>query len=259
MPPAYRFLSWAIDFFLPRSCPLCQANLSYENAQVICNACKKSLEKTPPPWCPKCGKPFSSEVSLSHSPHHTCEDCQKNPPAFDSARAFGPYNGLLREMIHLMKYKGFTTLGSEFGLMLGHLAKREFKNPLPREEIVITFVPIDWVRWKERGFDQAKILAHQTAQQLGLDFMETLERKKTTPPQTNLPASRRRKNLKGVFSVRDPEAVSGKRILLLDDVLTTGSTASACARELKESGAISVDVLTICHTVLQPLLSSHTV
>lgn len=105
--------------------------------------------------------------------------------------------------------------------------------------------------WKERGFDQARLLAQSTAGRLGVAFAPTLERRAPSAPQTRLTAKRRRKNLRGVFSSLNPPASEGKRVILIDDVLTTGSTASACARELKIAGALSVSVLTICHTVIK--------
>lgn len=189
-------------------------------------------------------------MTLAYSPNHLCEECQKFPPVYDSARAVGPYDGLFRELIHLMKYQGYTLVASELGAMLGQLAERELQEPPPPEDILVTFVPIDRDRWKKRGFDQAKVLAQSTAKHLEAKLAETMTRNKSTSPQTSLSASQRKKNLRGVFSVISPEAVSGKRVLLVDDVLTTGSTASACARELKKAGAASVDVLTVCHTIL---------
>ena len=255
MQPHLKYLSWAIDFFIPRSCPLCQDPHPYGTREVLCRTCQTALERSEPPWCPKCGKPFHSRMTLAHSPNHICEDCQKFPPFYDSARSVGPYNGLFRELIHLMKYRGYTSVATELGAMLSHLARRELRKPLPPENILVTFVPIDRDRWKDRGFDQAKILAQSTARHLEMNFAETIVRKKTTSPQTSLSASRRKKSLRGVFSVKSPDSVTGKRVLLVDDVITTGSTASACARELKQAGAASVDVLTACHTLSNKLIS----
>lgn len=257
MPPHLKYLSWAIDFLIPRACPLCHVTHPYGSGEVLCRACQDSLERTEPPWCPKCGKPFRSVMTLTYSPNHWCEDCQKFPPAYDSARAVGPYDGLFRDLIHLMKFRGFTSVASELGTMLGQLAIREMQESIPLEDILVTYVPIDHERWKQRGFDQAKILAQSTAKHLGVKFAGTMNRKRNISPQTSLSASKRKKNLRGVFSAASPEVVSKMRVLLIDDVLTTGSTASACARELHKAGAESVDVLTVCHTVLQGLISPN--
>lgn len=251
MPLSLKNISWVIDFLLPRTCPLCHEPRSYGKKGIICLSCQDSLERSSPPWCSKCGKPFRSEVTLSHSPDHVCEECQKSPPEFDSARSIGPYDGLFRELIHLMKYKGYTSVAVELGAMLSGLARREIRESLAPENILITFVPIDHERWKIRGFDQAKVLARSTGKYLGLPFAATIVRKKSTPPQSSLSATKRKKIFRGVFLAKSLGLVYGKRVILIDDVLTTGSTASACARELKKAGAASVDVLTVCHTLLQ--------
>ena len=137
------------------------------------------------------------------------------------------------------------------GAEMGRLGKEGFPEFVADECALVTFVPIDRKRWKERGYDQAKFLAQGIARDLKMNIAATLERKSVATPQTRLPARQRRKILRGVFSASEPARISGKRILLVDDVLTTGSTVSACARGLKKAGAASVEVLTICHTVAQ--------
>ena len=250
-------LGHAVDFLIPRACPICDSPHSFGEENVICSDCEDSLERTQPPWCPSCGKPFRSPEALKFSPQHICEECQNYPPSFDSARALGPFAGLFRELIHLMKYQGHTKIAVEMGTWLGQLAEREINaDSFPsQDELLITFVPINRERWKRRGYDQSQVLAISAAKYLELNCVKTLVRKKPSSSQTTLSAHYRKKNLKGVFAVKSPQTVLEKRILLIDDVLTTGSTASACARELKRSGAASVDVLTVCHTILRDLIS----
>jgi ComF family protein len=154
-------------------------------------------------------------------------------------------------LIQLIKYHGRPTISVELGKELALLASQEFPGLVSEEDTLVTFVPIDQERWRERGFDQAKILAQSTAEHLKLKYSPTIERQKSVSPQTRLSASQRRRNLRGVFSILKPESVPGKNVLLVDDVLTTGSTVSACSRVLKQAGAKSVCVLTICHTVVQ--------
>ena len=172
------------------------------------------------------------------------------PALVRSRRAFGPYEGSLRELIQLIKFRGYTSLATELGSELSRLAREEYPEIISSNSL-ITHVPIARDRWREHGFDQAKILAQSTAGHLGVAFVSTLERVVSSSPQTRLPASARRKTLRGVFSTPSAERVSGKNVILVDDVLTTGSTAGACSRVLKKSGAASVSVLTICHTVIQ--------
>ena len=249
MPPLLKILAGIPDLFIPRVCLLCKEPQTFGNGHSVCEPCVQSLERTLPPWCPVCGKPFRSRATLAHSPDHLCAECEENPPAYDTARSFGPFDGTLRELIYLVKYQGYASIASEMGAEMGGLAKQEFPDFVADENALVTFVPIDRKRWKERGYDQAKILAQGIARDLKMNIAATLERKSVSTPQTRLPARQRRKILRGVFSASEPARISGKRILLVDDVLTTGSTVSACARELKKAGAASVEVLTICHTV----------
>lgn len=248
MPLTRKILSGIADFFIPRHCPLCQATLPFGEGRIVCAPCLDSLERLSSPWCPKCGKPFASEATLSHAPDHLCADCRNGGRAFDRARALGPHEGLIREMVHLLKFRGRASLAREIGPALARLARREFPETAAADGAIVTFVPVDPVRWRERGYDQAMLLARETAAELGLPWEKLLERAGTAPSQTGLPAGRRKRNLRGVFAVPAPERVLGRPILLVDDVFTTGSTASACARSLKRAGAEGVDILTVCHT-----------
>ncbi len=117
------------------------------------------------------------------------------------------------------------------------------------ENVVVTHVPIDPARWKTRGFDQSLLLALRTAKLLGAPHAHCLERVRSTRSQTGLSARERRRNLRGVFRVRSGrtrQQIESATCLLIDDVVTTGSTASACARELKKAGADAVCLLTVC-------------
>ena len=140
------------------------------------------------------------------------------------------------------------------GMNEGHLSRiREaFPDTAEAPDTVVTFVPILPARWRQRGFDQAAVLGQKTARLLGLPFLRTLERAASTVPQTGLRGRERRKNLKRAFSVPDASPIEGKRILLVDDVLTTGATAENCAKALKKVGAKRVAVLTLAR-VIEPL------
>lgn len=238
-------LSGALDFLLPRGCPLCGAALGLGSPRAVCPPCLEGLERLRPPWCPCCGKPFASELALAHSPGHLCAACRESPPAFDLARAVGPMEGQLRELIHHYKFQGRAAVARELGPLLGQLAEEELGGRLAGEEPRVTHVPISPARWRERGFDQSELLARRAAEWLGLPFETTLERRKETSPQTGLPGRQRRRNLRGAFGLRKGAEAAGKRFLLVDDVLTTGSTASACAHALKAAGAEAVWVVTV--------------
>lgn len=239
-------LSGALDFLLPRACPLCGGSLSLGSPRAVCQPCLDSLDRVHPPWCPRCGKPFASDLTLAYSPDHLCAACREEPPAFDFARAIGPMEGQLRELVHLYKFQGRAAVARELGPLLGQLAREELDGQLAGGGVRVTHVPIAPARWQERGYDQSELLARRTAEWLGLPFEPTLKRQKDTPPQTGLPARQRRRNLRGVFGTLDGIDIADTSYLLIDDVLTTGSTASACAHALKRAGAGAVWVVTVC-------------
>jgi ComF family protein len=158
---------------------------------------------------------------------------------FDAAYAFGSYESTLRKLIQLFKYGRVKTLSAPLGAMLA--------DALPREKAYdfILPMPMHWRRRWSRGFNQADLLARVLARRLNLPVTAAVRRAKATPAQAGLTAAQRRANMSGAFIVVKKEAVQGKRVLLVDDVFTTGATAGACARVLKRAGAAHITVLTV--------------
>jgi len=158
---------------------------------------------------------------------------------FDAAYSYGGYEGPLRDLVHLFKYRRVRSLEKPLGRMVA-LA-------LPREEQVdlIIPVPMHWWRKWNRGFNQAELLARVVARRTGIPAARVLKRGRRTPAQAGLSLAQRRDNLTGAFRVPVRKRVEGRRVLLVDDVLTTGATASACAAALKRAGARSVVLLTL--------------
>ncbi len=216
---------------------------------AICTPCADAFERFKPPWCPRCGRPFHSQAALSHFPAHVCAPCQQDDLHYDKARAIGAFEGSLRELVHLLKFGGVTKLARALAPHLADLATSEFGVGEETPNVILTHVPIDPARWRTRGFDQALLLSLQTAEHLGKPHARLLERAKPGRSQTGLSGRERRRNMRGVFRVRSGgvrEKLASATCILIDDVVTTGSTASACARELKKSGANAVHLLTIC-------------
>ena len=246
-----RIIGAAIDFLIPPKCLLCSASMAIGDPHAICASCADAFERFEPPWCPRCGNPYHSLTTLAHSPAHVCADCLETGHHYDMARAIGAYEGSLRESVQLFKFQGFTKLAREFAPHLAKLATDEFGVDGDARNVVVTHVPIDPARWRTRGFDQAMLLALMTAECLERPHADFLVRAKETRSQTGLSARERRRNMRGVFRVR-PKAARQKleaaTCILVDDVVTTGSTASACARELKKAGAEAVHLLTICRS-----------
>ena len=246
-----RLIGAATDFLIPPKCLLCSASMQIGDPHAICAPCTDAFERFEPPWCPRCGNPFHSLTTLAHSPAHVCSDCLENGHHYDMARAIGAYEDSLRESVHLFKFQGFTKLAREFAPHLAKLATDEFGAGEDARKVLVTHVPIDPARWRVRGFDQAMLLALRTAEHLGKPHADCLERAKETRSQTGLSGRERRRNMRGVFRVRPNQArreLEAATCILVDDVVTTGSTASACARELKKAGAEAVHLLTICRS-----------
>ena len=168
-----------------------------------------------------------------------CALCLEGTRGFDAAYSFGAYDGRLRDLIHLFKYAGVRSLAKPLGRMAN--------AALPRTEPVdlIVPVPMHWLRRWRRGFNQAESLARVVSRRTGLGVCTALRRTRKTAAQAVLTHAERRENLAGVFRVPRPEIVRGKTILLMDDVFTTGATASACAQVLKKAGAKAVILLTL--------------
>jgi len=172
---------------------------------------------------------------------------------FDAAYSWGAYEGRLRDLIHLFKYGGIRPLGKVLGEWMA-LA-------MPREERFdrIVPVPLHWVKRCRRGFNQSELLARAIARRYGMPVSPVLRRVRATAVQAGLSHSARRANVEGAFRVRRGVSLEGLRVLLVDDVMTTGATASACARALKQAGARYVAVLTLARADRRPLAATGVV
>ncbi|MBI2818934.1 MAG: ComF family protein [Acidobacteria bacterium] len=184
---------------------------------------------------------FLDHPSLLHGTA-LCGYCRHGVFGFERARSFGAYDGALREILQQYKYQGYRPLARPLGDRLAQTFKRLHDGPLD----LILPVPLHRRRERERGFNQAGLLAERVGKLSGIRLGgKDCVRARDTPPQAGLRAAERRKNVKGAFAVPHPERVRGRRILLVDDVLTTGATADACARALMAAGAKGVWVLTL--------------
>jgi ComF family protein len=161
---------------------------------------------------------------------------------FDAAYSFGAYEGVLRELVHLLKYRGVHTLAGPLGGMMA--------SAFPRDERFDMIVPMPihwWRRWR-RGYNQSLLLAKELGRRTGIPVVDTGRRTRRALPQAGLSNAQRRSNVAGTFSVRDRARIEGRDLLLVDDVFTTGATAGACSRALKRAGARHVSVLTLART-----------
>lgn len=195
-----------------------------------------------------CRTPFQNPFPLDESGR--CRLCRSGARGFDMAYCYGSYEGTLRELIHLFKYGGIKTLARPLGDLLA-LA-------LPRDQQfdIVVPMPLHWRRRWRRGFNQSSLLARLTARRCGIPMLHAVRRTRSTATQAGLTNARRRENVSGAFRVTKGPAVRGRRVLLIDDVMTTGATANACALALKRGGASSVTLLALAR-VDRRLVETH--
>jgi len=179
--------------------------------------------------------PFLNSFPLDE--HGRCGLCRAGLTGFDAAFSFGSFEDELRELIHLLKYGRVRTLARPLGNLLA------LALPHTEQFDVVVPIPMHWLRRWRRGFNQAELLANEIGRRASVPVCRLVRRVKATGPQAGLTNAKRRANVAGAFRVVAPAA--GKRILLVDDVLTTGATAAACAAALKRAGAKRVAVLTV--------------
>jgi len=237
-----------IEIIYPPRCPICERFLGNNRVKkiqkdlLICQDCFDDFKEITSPLCPICSKPFESEVEEDH----LCEDCLRKRPLYDAMGVPYLYEGGLMMGIHQFKYGGKTHLAGSLGPLLASFAKRWLHK---MDGCLMMPVPLHPKRLRERGFNQSLLLARHVAPILGteLDFL-TLRRVRDTLPQTGLNRDERRKNVRRAFELKEKKVVKGRSIILVDDVATTGSTLSECARVLKRSGSHRVLCLVLART-----------
>jgi ComF family protein len=218
-------------------CAVCNALLDEPLSGCVCGTCWGSIRPITPPICDRCGDP----LARSDGP---CANCTGGPSAVGRARAIGEYEGTLREIIHALKYSGRLSLARP----LAERMRRRGSELLENADCVVP-VPLHWRREHQRGFNQA----HEIARHLGPPVVEALVRHRATRAQVELAADRRLANVAGAFGIRRgcfrSPSIRGKKLLLIDDVSTTGATLESCAAVLKDFGASEVYALTAARVV----------
>ena len=191
-------------------------------------------------FCKDCHTPFLNRFPLDENGR--CALCRLGANGFDTVYTFGSYERTLRELIHLFKYHRVRTLVRPLGQLLARAV------PTERPFDLVVPMPLHWRKRWSRGYNQAGLLAKEIARMRGLRVAKIVQRVKPTVPQAGLSNSKRRLNMQGAFAMRNGTNIKGLRILLIDDVLTTGATASACAKVLKRAGAKHVAVAAVART-----------
>jgi ComF family protein len=213
-----------VDLVWPPRCAACGGGVS---AEPFCPTCAEAVDPVPA-GCARCGQP---------GPDPLCGACRASPPAFDAVRAGGLFGGPLADAVHAFKYGGRSALARPLGAWLAARA------PLPPGALVVS-VPLARGRRIERGYDQAALLAGALARAAGGRLgPAVLRRVRETPPQVGRGREERARNVAGAFEAT--EAVAGRDVVLVDDVVTTGATADAAAAALRRAGARSVVVVAL--------------
>lgn len=239
----------------PAPCRICGHPLLRADRIPICDACLASFERIVDPMCQICGRPFASPVAAQVE-RPLCRLCRANFYAFERARTFAIYNDALAGAILMMKYDEVTRLGNWFA---GRLAEIVAAEPDEWRADAVVPVPLHVSRKRERGYNQAELIARPLARRLGLPFRpRVLVRTKPRPPQLVLSRTEHWKSVRGAYATHKTSRVDNLRILLVDDVLTTGATLDACARGLKRAGAKAVFGLTVGRVVPGWSTSSQT-
>jgi competence protein ComFC len=224
----------------PSFCEICKTFLEKPGEKVLCQSCRDKIKpEAALSYCLCCGRFFEGAGEP-----HLCLDCLEKTPPFSKHRSCVRYDGIIKEIIHLYKYRGFEVLGQYLGDFAGQALSAEEDLWLGVDAIIP--VPLHPAREKERGFNQAQVLALRLSKMKNLGVLEKrLVRVRNISPQTSLKAEARARNVHGAFQVRKPEEIEGKIVLLVDDVYTTGSTLCECSLVLIKAGAKEVRAVTV--------------
>ncbi|MCE9614045.1 MAG: ComF family protein [Lentisphaerae bacterium] len=228
-----------LDLLYPRVCGGCGQRVGGEGMQ-LCWDCLSALQPVVDPFCSHCGDPV--EGMIEH--RYRCGPCRKDAPGFDRARSAVRYRGPICDALQALKYNGGGHLAADLARLLAACVRTHFTDIAFD---AVAFVPLYAKRQRARTYNQSRLLAVQLGRELGLGLMppRTLKRTRDTGTQTGLTAPERRINVENAFAVTQAEWVEGRVLLLVDDVMTTGATVSACSRAIKEAGAAGVYVVTV--------------
>jgi ComF family protein len=256
------FTNDVVNVLFPSECRLCGQPMLEAGTIPVCAACVAGVSAQAGALCPRCGEAVGWEDLRFAQSMGECMTCRLAPPGFVRAVAFAEYDGEIRGMLSLLKFErersvAERVLGSRLAQAIAKL------EPEAARELVVVPVPLFAAKEQERGFNQAALLAAAAVRALKKTHRgwklqlapRALRRVKATPPFFSLTPAQRRASLEGAFAIGDAEAVRGREVLLVDDIMTTGTTARACARVLLRGGAAKVWVATVARAQPQEMLA----
>lgn len=232
-------LAGLTDLIYPASCILCKTHLTpLEKAPQLCFACQGKLTRNKPPFCRRCSRP-------PEDPRHAyCLTCQQMPIQFDQAWGVFLYNDTMQKLLHLYKYGQKSGLRFFFSQQMALFLDQHYIDP--KQFDFILAVPLHPSRQRRRGYNQSELLAVLLAQTLEVPLKsDGLVRTRATPNQARLHQKERWTNIEAAFKIKNSNGLRNSRVLIVDDLLTTGATVSQAAMTLKNAGASQVKVLTL--------------
>jgi ComF family protein len=243
----------------PSDCRLCGVPLINISRLPVCEDCLDAMRPIAGGLCSICGERLMSPLAFAAAPGSAetgearCGLCRRLEPPYVKATAYGSYESGLRELIHLLKYDQVRPAANVLGRMLAE-AIEDLQPLLAGKEVLVVPVPLHRRKLRQRGFNQSELIA-KAALKIGTGAVRfqlsagLLERRRETKSQIGLSRHQRRENIRGAFAVAKPHEVAGRDILIVDDVFTTGTTVSECARILRRAGAPKVYVATVARTL----------
>jgi competence protein ComFC len=225
-------------FFLS-FCQLCSRPLGRLGEKIVCRDCLDRLAPRRGPVCLCCGRFFEGAGE-----DHLCARCLERPPAFSVHRSCDRYDGVLKDVILLFKYRKYAVLGRALAAYAGESLGAD--DALWQGADFLVPVPLHGKRKRERGFNQSEILARELARIRQMNVLRScLVKTRNVPPQTTLERAGREGNVRGAYAARRNSKIEGKTLVLVDDVFTTGSTLRECALVLRQAGAAEIRALTL--------------
>jgi len=238
----------------PSDCRLCGTPLINISRLPVCPACLSDMRPIAGGTCSVCGERLLSPYAfVAERDEPRCGLCRRLEPPFSKAVAYGSYDGGLRELIHLLKYEQVRPAAGALGRMLAE-AIAGLESFWAQPPVAVVPVPLHVRKLRQRGFNQSELIVREALKIAGgsgrlVLHSGVLERRRETQSQTGLTRHQRRENIRGVFVVAKSKQIAGREVLLVDDVFTTGTTVSECARVLLRAGASKIYVATVARTL----------
>ena len=222
-----------LNWLYPPACIACKVMLPVNMGNFyICERCEPLFERAQLPFCKKCGQKLESE-------DENCASCFGKSFYFESNVSVFVYDELMRDLLHDMKFRNKKRIATGLGLLFAKYIE------IPNEDYILTWLPMHPKKQKERGFNQAEVMAKEIAKALGVTCRNIIRRVIDTPAQSGLHPKLRQENVKGVFEIIKGLSVQGASIVIIDDIFTTGASVNECAKVLKEGGAKKIYAKTL--------------